>query len=110
VGSAVPFHCTWELLTKFDPMTVTLSAAPPAVTLVGETDEIAGTGLVLLPPDPELEPLHPEKKRHSDTTRRPRIDRTLTRLHKKVLTTCGKIIPDRFEHAIRFWMARTWDI
>jgi hypothetical protein len=44
VVRAPPFHCTTELLTKFVPLTVSVSAPVPALTVVGEMDVSVGTG------------------------------------------------------------------
>jgi hypothetical protein len=46
-----PFHCTAETETKFEPFTVKVKAAPPAVALDGDIELIEGTGLFELPPD-----------------------------------------------------------
>jgi len=48
VASAAPFQLTAEEDTKLPPLTVSVNAVPPAVTVVGATAEIAGTGLVLV--------------------------------------------------------------
>ena len=42
----LPFHWTVELEMKLLPFTVRLKAAPPALTDVGESEEIDGTGLL----------------------------------------------------------------
>ena len=47
VFRAAPIHITSELETNFLPFTVSVNAAPPAVTLEGESEEIAGTGLLI---------------------------------------------------------------
>ena len=39
------FHKTVVPFTKFVPFTVRVNAAPPAVALIGESDEVEGTGL-----------------------------------------------------------------
>jgi hypothetical protein len=44
VVNAVPFQSTAELLTKLEPFTVIVNAAPPAVAEDGERLEIVGTG------------------------------------------------------------------
>src|SRR3984893_7581947 len=41
-----PFQSTTEPETKFDPLTVSVKAGPPAVALLGEIELIAGTGLL----------------------------------------------------------------
>lgn len=41
----LPFHWTVELEMKLLPFTVRVKAAPPALTDVGESEEIDGTGL-----------------------------------------------------------------
>src|ERR1700719_994032 len=45
VGRSLPFHRTTEPVTKFEPFTVRVKAAPPAAALVGEIVVIAGMGL-----------------------------------------------------------------
>lgn len=40
----LPFHRTTDELMKFDPFTVSVNAAPPAVALVGEMELTVGTG------------------------------------------------------------------
>lgn len=40
----LPFHCTTEVLMKLLPLTVSVNAPEPALTVVGETDRMAGTG------------------------------------------------------------------
>jgi len=45
VVRGAPFHCTTELETKLVPVTVNVKAAPPAVALLGESDESVGTGV-----------------------------------------------------------------
>jgi hypothetical protein len=42
------FQCTFEPETKFDPLTVSVKAGPPAVALLGEIELIAGTGLLMV--------------------------------------------------------------
>ena len=44
VVRGLPFHCTTELLMKFVPFTVSVNAAEPALTELGESDVIVGTG------------------------------------------------------------------
>jgi hypothetical protein len=59
VGRALPFHSTVEDETKFEPVTVSVNAGPPAVAVLGVNELIAGTGLLgggLEPPEP---PPHP---------------------------------------------------
>ena len=36
VGRSTPFHCTTELKMKLEPLTVSVSPAPPAVAVFGE--------------------------------------------------------------------------
>jgi hypothetical protein len=48
VGRPPPFHCTTELPTKSEPNTVKVNAGSPGVALVGERENIVGTGLVPL--------------------------------------------------------------
>lgn len=48
VGRASPFHCTMEPLTNFVPVTVKVKAVPPAGTLGGEREVIAGRRIVML--------------------------------------------------------------
>ena len=48
MGRAAPFHSTTDEATKPLPLTVRGNAAPPAVALLGASEEIAGTGLLLL--------------------------------------------------------------
>src|SRR3989338_4433394 len=43
-----PFQRTTEPVTKFEPFTVSVKAAPPALALVGESELTAGTGLFIL--------------------------------------------------------------
>lgn len=62
VCSALPFHCTVDVETKFDPFAVRVKEAPPASAPVGLSDVSAGTGFPLEPgfePPPEPEPLLP---------------------------------------------------
>jgi hypothetical protein len=47
VVSAVPFHLTTEPATKPLPLTVRVKAAPPTEALVGRSEAIAGTGLLI---------------------------------------------------------------
>ena len=46
-----PFHCTSDPATKFDPFTVKVNAAPPAVALFGEMDVIEGTRVSTVKPN-----------------------------------------------------------
>lgn len=46
VVRSLPFQRTTELVTKPEPLTVRLKASPPAVPLAGESDAMAGTGLL----------------------------------------------------------------
>jgi hypothetical protein len=48
VVRALPFHCTTEPETKFVPVTVSVSAAPPAVALGGESNAVVGAGLLMV--------------------------------------------------------------
>src|SRR5712692_6893121 len=48
VGRSLPFHSTTEPVTKFEPFTVRVKAAPPLSALFGEIVVIAGMGLVML--------------------------------------------------------------
>src|SRR5439155_12607984 len=48
VVSAVPFHFTVEVETKFVPFTVKVNCAPPAVAQVGLSEVIVGTGLLMV--------------------------------------------------------------
>src|SRR6266436_5173232 len=50
----VPFHCTAEPVTKFEPLTVNVNAGPPRVAVVGTMSVIAGGGggPVVPPPPP----------------------------------------------------------
>jgi hypothetical protein len=45
VTRALPCHSTTELLTKFVPFTVRVSAPVPALTVLGDMDVVVGTGL-----------------------------------------------------------------
>ena len=47
VVSAVPFHLTTELLRKLLPLTVNVNTPPPEDALVGESEVMAGTGLLI---------------------------------------------------------------
>src|SRR5215475_8974070 len=49
VARSLPFHRTTELATKLLPVTVSVSAGPPAAALVGDRLLATGTGL---PPAP----------------------------------------------------------
>ena len=44
MGSLTPFHCTTDAETKLLPVTVNVNEGAPRVTVLGETDEILGTG------------------------------------------------------------------
>jgi hypothetical protein len=44
VVRSAPCHCTAELGTKFDPVTIRVKAGPPAVVLAGASALSAGTG------------------------------------------------------------------
>jgi hypothetical protein len=44
VGRSLPFHSTTEPVTKFEPFTVRVKAAPPLSALFGEIVVIAGMG------------------------------------------------------------------
>jgi hypothetical protein len=48
VGWSLPFHRTDEPVTKFEPFTVRVKAAPPLSALFGEIVVTAGMGLVML--------------------------------------------------------------
>ncbi len=48
VVRAAPFQFTTEPVTKFEPLTVSVKAGPPAVALLGEIELIAGTGLLMV--------------------------------------------------------------
>ena len=48
VVRADPFQFTTELVTKPEPLTVRVKAAPPAVALLGEIEPIAGTGFLMV--------------------------------------------------------------
>ena len=48
MASAVPFHFTVEVETKFVPFTVKVNCAPPAVAQVGLSEVIVGTGLLMV--------------------------------------------------------------
>jgi hypothetical protein len=48
VGRSLPFHRTDEPVTKLEPFTVRVKAAPPLSALFGEIVVIAGMGLVML--------------------------------------------------------------
>src|SRR5438128_1698739 len=48
VGRLLPFHRTTEPGRRFDPLTVSANAGPPAPTLVGTREVITGTGLPML--------------------------------------------------------------
>ena len=40
-----PFHCTLEVLTKWEPFTVSVNAAPPAIAEDGLRLDIDGTAI-----------------------------------------------------------------
>jgi hypothetical protein len=48
VVRAAPFHFTTEVVTKFEPFTVSVKAAPPAVALAGEMEVTVGLGLLIV--------------------------------------------------------------
>jgi hypothetical protein len=48
VARLLPFHCTVELETKFDPFTVSVKPAPPWRTDVGDSEETTGVGLSIV--------------------------------------------------------------
>jgi hypothetical protein len=48
VASAVAFHFTVEVETKFVPFTVNVNCAPPAVAQVGLSELIVGTALIVI--------------------------------------------------------------
>jgi hypothetical protein len=50
VAGVVPPKLTTEAATKFVPLTVSVKAAPPAASLVGEIPTIVGLVIVGLPP------------------------------------------------------------
>jgi hypothetical protein len=66
VGSTVVPTLTTLVFRNPEPDTVSVSAADPAVIVVGLMDETAGVGLVVLSPaeapEPELPPPHPFTK------------------------------------------------
>jgi hypothetical protein len=43
-----PFHMTEDVLTKFEPLTVSVNAAPPTVALGGVRLVIEGVGLLIV--------------------------------------------------------------
>src|SRR5574341_1019271 len=48
VGLLTPFHGTTDPGTKFDPITVRMNWGPPAVALLGLSEEIPGGGLLMV--------------------------------------------------------------
>ena len=48
VVRGAPFQFTTEVVTKPEPLTVSVKATPPAVALLGEIEPIAGTGLLIV--------------------------------------------------------------
>ena len=52
VGRLLPFHCTIESVTKFEPLTVRVKPAPPACAAEGESELAVATpvGCQLAPP------------------------------------------------------------
>src|SRR3989338_8611133 len=48
VGGLGTSQRTTEPVTKFEPFTVSVKAAPPALALVGESELTAGTGLLMV--------------------------------------------------------------
>jgi hypothetical protein len=73
VGTGLPLNDTTDPCINPLPATVTVCAAAPAVTLVGETDATLGTGFTVPPPPPEPDPPpeQPETRRQT----RPIADR-----------------------------------
>src|SRR6185436_20616867 len=63
VVSAAPFQLTTLPLTKFDPVTVRVNAAPPMIPAEGEIELTLGPGLVAFPPPPPLDPAPPQPTR-----------------------------------------------
>ena len=45
VERLLPFHCTTEVSTKFDPYTIRVNPAEPAAVIAGDRDAIVGTGI-----------------------------------------------------------------
>src|ERR1700690_1760421 len=44
VERLLPFHCTTEVGTKFDPFTIRVNPSEPAAVMAGDRDAIVGTG------------------------------------------------------------------
>jgi hypothetical protein len=59
VGRATPWNWTTEVGTKFDPVTVSVKADPPAASAAGLSFEIDGTGLFTVSPKPAETPPNP---------------------------------------------------
>lgn len=53
VGSDVPFQRRVLPEAKFEPVAVSVKAAPPAETVVGDMDESVGARMPLNPPQPD---------------------------------------------------------
>lgn len=60
---ADPFHCTVAPFENPEPLTVSVNAADPALTLPGESEEIEGTG------DPSLHPIRLAREETKSTDR-----------------------------------------
>ena len=66
VANAVPFQLMTELLIKLAPVTVSINAGSPTVTLAGEMEDTAGTGFTV--PDPPFDvSLFLQEKRVANT-------------------------------------------
>jgi hypothetical protein len=78
VVRALPFQFNTVFAVKFVPVPVRVSAASPAVALVGETELNVGTGFGWTALPPSQPPLHVDKNRTHDVTntlpRHPRND------------------------------------
>ena len=48
VAFAIPLKFTTDVLTKPEPFTVSVKAAPPAAALVGAIDDAVGAGLLIV--------------------------------------------------------------
>src|SRR5579863_6848785 len=67
VTATVPPKLTTEAATKFVPLTVSVKAVPPAVTVFGDTEVTAGMGLGWLITLEPMPPPHPTRHKIAAT-------------------------------------------